>query len=115
MIAYPAMLDVSRELVSFVGRLLYAERCHRGTPKGSRRLTCFSRALFTLAWFRAKPNIRLHGIAFGLSQATAYRYLHEVIDVPADQAPDLHEALERRRRRRPPILDGKSSTPTAAA
>ncbi|MGI5206034.1 transposase family protein [Spirillospora sp. CA-108201] len=33
--------------------------------------------------------------AFGISQATAYRYLHEGIDVLADRAPDLHEALER--------------------
>ncbi|WP_433414431.1 hypothetical protein ACQP1V_34130 [Microtetraspora malaysiensis] len=63
MIAYRATLDVSRELVRYVGRLLYAERRRRGTPKGSRRLTCFHHALFALAWFRSKPNIRLHGIA----------------------------------------------------
>lgn len=30
-----------------------------------------------------------------VSQATGYRYLHEGIDVLADQAPDLHEVLER--------------------
>ncbi|MEO3861982.1 transposase family protein [Acrocarpospora sp. B8E8] len=109
MIAYPAMLDVPRELVRYVGQLLCHERRHRGTPKGSRRLTCFYQALFALAWFRSKPNIHLHGTAFGLSQATAYRYLHEVIDVLADQAPDLHEALERAARNGVPhlILDGK--------
>lgn len=109
MIAYPATLDVSRELVRYVGRLLFHERRRRGTPKGSRRLTCFYQALFALAWFRSKPNIRLHGLAFGLSQATAYRYLHEVIDVLADQAPDLHEALERAVTAGVPhlILDGK--------
>ncbi|WP_285710494.1 transposase family protein [Microtetraspora sp. NBRC 16547] len=103
------MLDVSRELIRYVGRLLHTERRHRGTPKRSRRLTCFHQALFALAWFRSKPNIRLHGIAFGLSQATAYRYLHEVIDVLADQAPDLHEALEHAAADRVPhlILDGK--------
>jgi hypothetical protein len=94
LIAYPAMLDVPRELVRYLGRLLYDERRRRGTPKGSRRLTCFYQALFALAWFRSKPNIRLHGIAFGLSQATAYRYLHEAIDVLAAQAPDLHHALK---------------------
>lgn len=42
-----------------------------------------------------KPNITRHGIAFKISQSTAYRYLHEGIDVLADQAPDLHETLGR--------------------
>jgi DDE superfamily endonuclease len=93
-IAYPAMLDVSRDLVRFVGRLLYAERRARRTPRGSRRLTCFYQALFALAWFRSKPNVRLHALAFGLSQATGYRYLDEVIAVLAARAPDLHQALE---------------------
>ena len=95
MVTYPAMLDVPRELIRYVARLLRAERRARGTRKGTRRLTCWSQALFVIAWFRDKPNITRHGKAFGLSQATAYRYLHEAIDVLADQAPDLHEALER--------------------
>nr|WP_277351615.1 transposase family protein [Microbispora sp. CL1-1] len=72
-------------------------------------MTCFHQALFALAWFRSKPNIRLHGIAFGLSQATAYRYLHEAIDVLSTQAPDLHQALDRAVAAGVPhlILDGK--------
>lgn len=108
-IAYPAMLDVSRDLVRFVGRLLYAERRARHTPKGSRRLTCFYQALFALAWFRSKPNVRLHALAFGLSQATGYRYLDEVIAVLAAQAPDLHQALEQAATNGVPhlVLDGK--------
>lgn len=109
MIAYPATLDVPRELVRFVGRLLYAERRTRRTPKGSRRLTCFYQALFVLVWFREKPNLRLHALAFGLSQATGYRYLDEGIEVLAASAPDLHEALERAAADGVPhlILDGK--------
>jgi hypothetical protein len=103
------MLDVSRDLVCFVGRLLRQERARRGTPTGSRTLTCWNQALFALAWFRAKPNITLHGAAFDISQATAYRYLHEVIDVLAEQAPDLHTALEHAAAGGLPhlILDGK--------
>lgn len=31
----------------------------------------------------------------GISRATGYRYLDEVIEVLAAQAPDLHEALQR--------------------
>jgi hypothetical protein len=108
-IAYPAMLDVSRDLIRFVGRLLYAERRARRTPTGSRRLTCFYQALFALAWFRSKPNVRLHALAFGLSQATGYRYLDEVIAVLAAQAPDLHQALGRAAEDGVPhlVLDGK--------
>jgi len=34
------------------------------------------------------------GAGFGLSRTTAYRYRDEVLDVLADQAPDLQEALE---------------------
>ena len=42
---------------------------------------------------RTAPDVlaRDHGI----SRATAYRYLEEVITVLADRAPDLHRALER--------------------
>jgi Helix-turn-helix of DDE superfamily endonuclease len=116
-IAHPAMLDVSRDLVRFVCLLLRRERAARGTPAGSRALTCWKQAVFALAWFRSRPNITLHGKAFGISQPTAYRYLHEAIDVLAEQAPGLHEALERA------ISDGlptsswtaRSSTPTGAA
>lgn len=95
MVTYPAMLDVPRELIRFVAGLLRAERRARGTRKGTRRLTCYFQALFVIAWFRDKPNITRHGAAFGLSQSTAYRYLHEVVDVLADQAPDLRQALEK--------------------
>jgi hypothetical protein len=40
-ITYHATLDVSRELVPHVARLLWAEHRQRATPKGSRALTCF--------------------------------------------------------------------------
>jgi len=93
-IAYPAMLDVPRELVREVARLLRAQRRARGTRKGSRLLTCWYQALMVLAWFRNQGDIALVGAGFGVSRATAYRYRDEVIDVLAEQAPDLHEALE---------------------
>jgi hypothetical protein len=37
----------------------------------------------------------VHCLAPGISQATGYRYLHEGIDILADQAPDLHKVLDR--------------------
>lgn len=109
LVTYPAMLDVSRELIGFVAGLLRAERTARGTRKGSRCLTCWKQALFVIVWLRDKPNITRHGAAFGLSQSTAYRYLHEAIDVLADRAPDLHQALDTAAADRQPHLelDGK--------
>jgi hypothetical protein len=108
-IAYPAMLDVSLELLRYVAHLLRKERTDRGTRNKTRALSCYVQALFAIAWFRDRPNIARHGRAFGISQATAYRYLHEVIDVLAAQAPDLHQALERAAADGLPhlILDGK--------
>jgi hypothetical protein len=89
------MLDVPRELVLFVAKLLRAERTARGTRRGTRRLTCYVQAIFGLAWFRDRPDVERLGKGFELSRATAYRYRDEVINVLAAQAPDLYEALER--------------------
>ncbi|MEU5942755.1 transposase family protein [Micromonospora sp. NPDC047548] len=95
MIAYRAMVDVPRELVQHLGRLLAAERRARGTRTGTRALTCFKQALLVLIWFRKGEDVALLGAGFGISRATAYRYLHEGITVLAGQAQDLHTALRR--------------------
>jgi hypothetical protein len=88
------MLDVPRELAGEVAKLLRAERRARGTRTGSRALTCWNEALLVLAWFRNQGDVALVGAGFGVSRATAYRYRDEVITVLAEQAPDLHDALE---------------------
>jgi hypothetical protein len=95
LIAYRAMLDVPRELVQYVGRLLAAERRARGTRTGTRALTCFYQALMVLVWFRKGEDVTLLGAGFGVSRATAYRYRDEGIAVLAAQAQDLHTALRR--------------------
>src|SRR5258708_34427140 len=103
------MLDVPPELVRFVAGLLRAHRGELGTRKGTRILTCYNQAVLALAWFRDRPGVPRLGQGFGLSQATSYRYLHEMIDVLAAQAPDLRQALERAGADGLPhlILDGK--------
>jgi hypothetical protein len=93
-IAYRAMLDVPRELAQYVGRLLAAERRRRGTRKRSRALTCFWQAVLGLRWFRENADVTALARDHGISRATAYRYLDEAIAVLAEQAPDLHEALQ---------------------
>jgi hypothetical protein len=88
------MLDVPVEVVRYVSRLLVAERRRRGTRRGVRALTPYRQAVFVLAWFRKREDIAVLGRGFGLSRATAYRYHDEAVTVLADQAPDLHDALE---------------------
>ena len=95
MITYPAMLDVPRELVQHVARLLRAERRAVGTRPGSRVLTCFYQALLVLVWFRKGEDKTTLGAGFGVSRATAYRYLAEAVRVLAAQTPTLHDALVR--------------------
>jgi hypothetical protein len=108
-IAYPATLDVPRELAQFTARLLAAERRRRGTPRGSRALTCFWQAVLGLRWFRDRTAPDALARDHGISRATAYRYLDEVVIVLAQEAPDLHAALERARDQgfSHVILDGK--------
>src|SRR5208282_4851002 len=110
-IAYRATLDVPPpgELVEFTAKLLRAERRRRGTPRGSRALTCFWETVLGLRWFRDRTTPEALARDHGISRATACRYAGEVIAVLAEQAPDLHQALERARDEGLPhvILDGK--------
>ena len=64
--------------------------------------------MFGLAWYRDRVSIARLGAGFGLSQATAYRYIDEVTTVLAARAPWLREALERALAECTPyvILDG---------
>jgi DDE superfamily endonuclease len=57
-------------------------------------LTCFYQALLILIWFRKHDDVMLLGAGFGISRATAYRYLAEGIAVLAARRPYLHEALQ---------------------
>lgn len=95
MLAYRAMVDVPRELVQYVARLLQAERRARGTRRKTRALTCFYQALLVLVWFRKHEDLTLLAAGFGISRATAYRYRDEGVAVLAAQAQDLHTALKR--------------------
>jgi hypothetical protein len=84
-------------LVLFVSRLLADRRREIGTRRGTRALTCFCQAVFVLAWFRDRPDTARLGKGFGISRATACRYLNEAIDVLAAKAPTLRQALEKAR------------------
>ena len=108
MLSYRVTLDVPLPLAVFVSQLLAAHRRELGTRDGTRALTCWKQAVFALAWFRDRPDIRRLGQGFGISQATAYRYKDEAVDVLAAKAPTLRDALEKAAEQGLPylILDG---------
>lgn len=51
---------------------------------------CYRQAVLVLHWFRTDTPMRLLARDAGIGFSTAYRYLHEGIDVLAAHAPDLH-------------------------
>jgi hypothetical protein len=70
-----------------------------GTPKGSRALGSFRQAVLVLRWFRERSCVHCLARDAGISQATGYCYLHEGVDVLAEQAPDMHRVLAECRKR----------------
>jgi DDE superfamily endonuclease len=107
-LSYRVILDVPLPLVLFISGLLAEHRGELGTRSGTRALSCWKQAVFALAWFRDRPDIRRLGQGFGISQATAYRYKDEAVEVLAAKAPTLREVLEKAVERGLPylILDG---------
>jgi len=94
-LSYRVILDVPLPLVLFVSELLGERRLEIGTRDGTRALSCWKQAVFALAWFRDRPDIRRLGAGFGISQATAYRYKDEAVEVLAAKAPTLRETLDK--------------------
>src|SRR5262249_39250880 len=94
-LSYRVVLDVPVQLVWFVSRLLAEHRRRIGTRRATRALARRTEAVFVLAWFRERPDIARLGKGFGISQATAYRYMDEAMAVLAGRAPALRQALEK--------------------
>ncbi|WP_190817107.1 transposase family protein [Saccharopolyspora pogona] len=110
MVTYSAELDVPRELVLFLSKLLAGERRRKGTRKGRRALTTFWQAVLVLRWFRDRTDTTTLARDHGVARATGYRYVDEGIEALAAQAPDLHDALQRAKDNGDAylILDGKN-------
>lgn len=85
------MLDIPYELVEHVSWLIYARR--RELRSAWRKLSCFKQALLVLAHLRKNETLAQVGAGFGGSEATAWRYVDETIEVLASWTPGLHEAL----------------------
>ncbi|WP_226360854.1 transposase family protein [Pseudonocardia sp. ICBG1142] len=87
------MLPVAASTVDYLARLLAGERARRGTRRGQRALEVSAQAVVVLRWFLDATRVTRLARDSGISRATAYRYLHEGIDVLTAAAPGLHGAL----------------------
>lgn len=104
MVPYRAMLDVPHEVVEHISWLIYARRCELNSRW--RRLGCFKQALLVLVHLRKNETLAHLGTGFGVSTATAGRYVIETIDVLAEHAPSLLDALRDHDPKEFLILDG---------
>ncbi|WP_413768806.1 IS5 family transposase [Rhodococcus pyridinivorans] len=93
MISYRATLDVPEHTLAFVCRVLAAHRTRVDRRPWQRAATVYVQAVMVLRWFRNGTDVAALARDARVSMATAYRYLHEGIDVIAARAPDLHDVL----------------------
>jgi hypothetical protein len=92
-VSYTAVLPVRESTVLFVSGLLTAERRRRGTRARRRALGCYRQAVLVLRWFLDDTRLAQLAADNRIGSSTAYRYLHEGIDVLAAAAPGLRGAL----------------------
>ncbi len=64
-----------------------------GTRRGRRALACFAQAVILLRFMRQRAAVADLDRDNAVSLKTAYRYLHEALDVLAAHAPDLPEVV----------------------
>ena len=93
MITYRATLDVPAGTVALVSRWLAAHRRVHDRRPWQRAATSYVQAVLVLRWFKDATDLRLLARDARISVATAYRYLHEAIDVIAIHAPELTDVV----------------------
>jgi len=92
-ITYRASLDVPAATVTTVCRWLAAHRRVVDARPWQRAATVYVQAVMVLRWFKENTDVRVLARDGRVSIATAYRYLHEAIDVIAARVPDLGDVL----------------------
>lgn len=92
-VTYRARLDLRRETVVYLAALLHTERQRRGTRAGRRALGCFTQAVMVLRWFLDGTRLAQLAGDNTIGGSTAYRYVHEGIDILAARQSSLHAAL----------------------
>lgn len=93
MISYRATLDVPFSTVARVSGWIQAHRRAQDVRPWQRAATCWTQAVLVLRWFKDNTAVHLLARDAAISLATAYRYLHEAVNVIAERAPELADVL----------------------
>src|SRR3954449_7874088 len=88
-----ARLDVSAPVLKAVTGWIARHRRRPGTRPGQRAATVHTQVVLVLRWLRRRLDLRTLALQARVSIATAYRYLHEGVDVIAGHAPDLAHVI----------------------
>jgi DDE superfamily endonuclease len=96
-VPHRAGLDVSAPVLKAVTGWIARHRRRPGARPAQRAGTVHTQVVLVLRWLRHRLDLRTLAVEGGLSIATAYRHLHEALDVLAAHAPDLADVLAQAR------------------
>ena len=91
MLFYPAALPLSRQTLTYTDGVIRRHRRKIGSPW--RKLGSRQQALLVLAYLRKGETFAELAAGFGVSTATAWRYVTETVALLAARAPRLRRAL----------------------
>ena len=91
--SHRASLYVSASVLKAVTGWIARYRRRPGTRPAQRAGTVHAQVVLALRWLRHRLDVRTLAADAGVSIATAYRYLHEALDVIAAHAPALGAVL----------------------
>jgi DDE superfamily endonuclease len=94
-VSHRASLDVSASVLKAVTGWIARHRRRPGSRPAQRAGTVHAQVTLVLRWLRHRLDLRTLAADAGLSIATAYRYLHEALDVIAAHIPTLDDVLDR--------------------
>ncbi|GAB2764979.1 transposase family protein [Salinifilum aidingensis] len=104
MLSYPSGMSVSSRAVNMLAEALRHNRRERGTRW--RSLDPGEQALLVLAYLRKGETYADLAIGVDIGVTTVFRYVRETLDVLADRACGLNEAVEMARGKAFVIIDG---------
>ena len=91
MLFYPAALPLSRQTLDYTAGIIRRHRRQIGSPW--RKLAPGRQALLVLAYLRKGETFAELAAGFGVSTATAWRYVTEAVALLAARSPKLRQAL----------------------
>jgi hypothetical protein len=92
-VIYTAVLPTSRDTVQHIAALLLRHRVQVGTRAGRRVLGVFAHAVLICRFLIDATRVTQLARDNGMGTSTAYRYVHEALEVLAAQAPKLRPTL----------------------